>query len=104
LFGYRFIEESDSDLFAFDFNYWLTEKYTLAVRELYDFAHGRTEDFTVALIRKFPRWFAAVSFALDEPEDDFGVSMSIWPEGLPEATLGSRRFTTLGRTTRLREH
>ena len=102
LFGYRFIEESDSNLFAFDFNYRLTEKHTLAVRELYDFAEGRTEDLTVALIRKFPRWFAAVSFALNEPEDDFGVSMSVWPQGLPEATLGSRRFTTLGSTTRLR--
>ncbi len=102
LLGYRFIEESDSELFAFDVNYRLTEKHTLAVRELYDFAEGRTEDFTIALIRKFPRWFVALSFALDEPEDDFGVSMSVWPEGLRQATLGSRRFTALGSTTTLR--
>ncbi|MGD2108980.1 MAG: LPS assembly protein LptD [Phycisphaerae bacterium] len=102
LMGYRFIEESDSELLAFDVNYRLTEKHTLALRELYDFAERRTEDLTVALIRKFPRWFVAVSFALDQPEDDFGVSLSIWPEGLPQAALGSRRFTTLGNTTRVR--
>jgi len=102
LFGYRFIEESNSNLLAFDLDYRLTEKHTLAVRELYDFAEQRTEDFTIALIRKFPRWFTAISFALDESEDDFGVSLSIWPEGLPHAALGSRRFTALGTTTRLR--
>lgn len=102
LMGYRFIEESDSELLVFDVNYRLTEKHTLAVRELYDFAERRTEDFTIALIRKFPRWFVAMSFALDEPEDDFGVSISVWPEGLPRAALGSRRFTALGTTTRLR--
>jgi hypothetical protein len=55
----------------------------------------------VALIRRFPRWFGAVSFALDEAEDDFGVSLSVWPEGLPEAALGSRRFTGLASSTRL---
>ncbi len=102
LLGYRFIEESDSELLGFDINYRLTEKHTLAVREMYDLARGRTLDFTVALIRKFPRWFGSISFALDEPEDDFGVSVSVWPEGLPQATMGSRRFTGLGTTTRLR--
>ncbi|RME39655.1 MAG: LPS-assembly protein LptD, partial [Planctomycetota bacterium] len=67
LVGYRFIEESDSELFGFDLNYRMTEKHTLAVRELFDLDRGRTLDFTVALIRRFPRWFGAISFALDEP-------------------------------------
>ncbi len=102
LVGYRLIEESDSELLGFDLNYRLTEKHTLALRELYDLERGRTLDFTVALIRRFPRWFGAVSFAFDEPEDDFGISVSIWPEGLPQAALGSRRFTGLSAGTRLR--
>ncbi len=102
LFGYRLIEESDSELFGIDMNYRLTEKHTLALRELFDLAEGRALDFTVALIRKFPHWFGAISFSFDEPEDDFGISLSVWPEGLPEATLGSRRFTGLGTTTHLR--
>ena len=102
LVGYRLIEESDSELLGIDMNYRLTEKHTLALRELFDLAEGRALDFTVALIRKFPHWFGAISFAFDEPEDDFGISLSVWPEGLPEATLGSRRFTRLGTTTHLR--
>lgn len=94
LLGYRLIEESDSELLGFDMNYRLTEKHSLALRELFDLDRGRILDFTVALVRKFPHWFGAVSFAFDDAEDDFGVSLSIWPEGLPQATLGSRRFTS----------
>ena len=59
-------------------------------------------DFTIAFIRKFPRWFGALAFELDEAEDDFGVSFTLWPEGLPQAALGSRRFTGLANTTRIR--
>lgn len=102
LIGYRFIEETESNLLAFDMNYQMTEKHTLALRERFDLDRGRTLDFTVAFIRKLPRWFAAVTFDLDEGEDDFGISFSIWPEGLPRAALGSRRFTGLGSSTELR--
>ena len=89
-------------MLGFDMNYRLTEKYTMAFRELFDLARGETLDFTIAIIRKFPRWFGAVSFELDEAEDDFGISFSIWPEGLPQAALGSRRFTGLANTTSLK--
>ena len=102
LLGYRYIEEANSNLLGFDMNYRLTEKYTMAFRELFDLARGETLDFTIAIIRKFPRWFGAVSFELDEAEDDFGISFSIWPEGLPQAALGSRRFTGLANTTSLK--
>ncbi|MFQ5462183.1 MAG: LPS assembly protein LptD, partial [Phycisphaerae bacterium] len=57
LIGYRYIEETDSNLAAFDMNYRLSEKHTLAFRELFDLQSGRTLDFTVGLIRKFPRWY-----------------------------------------------
>ena len=102
LLGYRFIEESNSNLLGFDMNYRMSEKHTLAVRELFDLQRGRTLDFTVALIRRFPGWYGAVSFELDQAEDDFGVSFALWPEGLPQAALGSRRFTGLANTTRIR--
>ncbi|MFQ5415034.1 MAG: LPS assembly protein LptD, partial [Phycisphaerae bacterium] len=99
LVGYRFINEIDSNLMAFEANYQLNEKHTLAVREQFDLDRGRTLDFTIGLIRRLPRWYAAVSFALDEPEDDFGVSLSIWPEGLPQAALGHTRFTGVTNVT-----
>ena len=101
IIGYRFIGETESNLLALDVNYQMTEKHTLAVREAFDLDRGQTQDFTIALIRKFPRWYSALSFSLDESEDDFGVSFSIWPEGVPQAAIGSRRFTGLATSTRI---
>jgi len=101
LLGYRFIDKSDSNLLGFDLNYRMTEKHTLALRELFDLERGRTLDFTIAFVRRFPRWYGAVSFELDEAENDFGLSFAMWPEGLPQAAIGSRRFTGLANTTRL---
>lgn len=101
MIGYRFIDESESNLIGFDLNYKLTEKHSLAIRESFDLDAGQSQDFTVAVIRKHPRWFSALSFDLDEAEDDFGVSFSVWPEGLPQAALGSRRFTGLSQTSRI---
>ncbi len=101
LVGYRFIDEEESNLLGFEMNYRLSEKHTLAVRELFDLDRGDTLDFTIAVIRRFPRWFGAISFDLDNAEDDFGVSLSLWPEGLPQSALGSRRFTGLTTTTSL---
>jgi hypothetical protein len=99
--GYRFIEENESNLLGVGFNYRLDEKHTIAVRESFDLDRGDTLDFTVGYIRKYPRWYVAVTFELDEAEDDAGVSLSVWPEGLPRATIGSRRFTGVAGSTAL---
>lgn len=99
LIGYRFIKPTDSSLLAFDLNYQLTEKHTLALRERFDLDRGRPLDFTIGLVRRLPRWFTAITFEMDEGEDDFGVSFSLWPEGLSKAVLGSKRFTGLATST-----
>jgi len=99
LLGYRFIEETDSNLLGFGMNYRIDEKHTIAFREQFDIDRGDTLDFSVGYIRKFPRWFVGVTFELDEAEDVASVSLSIWPQGLPRATLGSRRFSSLESST-----
>ena len=53
---------------------------------------GNIGELSVAYIRKLPRWYVAVNFEVDEVFDDIRVSVSLWPEGIPEWTLGSRRF------------
>ncbi len=98
---YRFIEETDSNLLGFELNYRADEKHAFAVRELFDLERGRTHDFSVTYIRKYPRWYVALVFELDEAEDNAGVSLSIWPEGLPRAAVGGRRFTGLATSTAL---
>jgi len=96
LLGYRFIRETDSNLLGLDFNYQMTEKHALAVRNAFDLDRGRTLDATVAFIRRFPRWYGAIAFRFDEARDDFGLMVNIWPEGLPQASLGPRRLTGIG--------
>ena len=102
LAGYRYLGEIDSNLLGFGMNYRVNEKYTLALREELDIERGETAEFDLGVIRKFPRWFVAVTFALDEIEDDVGISVSAWPEGLPRATIGNSRFTGLATSTGIR--
>lgn len=102
LVGYRFIEEIDSSLLGAGVNYKINEKYTIAIREEFDIERGETAEFDIGFIRKFPRWYVGVTFALDEIEDDIGVSVSAWPEGLPRAAIGNRRFTGLATSTGIR--
>jgi hypothetical protein len=44
----------------------------------------------------------ALTFELDETEGESIVSIAAWPEGLPEATMGSRRYTGLATSTGIR--
>ncbi len=99
LVGYRYIEESNSNLLGIALNYQIDRKHAIALREEFDIGRGETLDFTIAYIRKYPRWYVALAFELDEAENNAGVSLSIWPEGVPKASIGSRRFTGLATTT-----
>ncbi len=97
--GYRYISEIDSNLLGAGLNYRISPKYTFAVREEFDIGRGETTQFDVAVIRKFPRWYVGFSFSLDEIEDDLGIRLSAWPEGLPHAVIGTRRYTGLATST-----
>ncbi|MFH0981471.1 MAG: hypothetical protein V2A79_08030 [Planctomycetota bacterium] len=99
MIGHRFIGDTDSNLLAAGANYQMTEKHTLAIREEFDLDRGQTAEFSLGVIRKLPRWYMAMTFDLDEIEEDIGVSMSVWPEGFPRTVLGSRRFTGVATST-----
>ncbi|MBN1344388.1 MAG: hypothetical protein JXQ73_16995 [Phycisphaerae bacterium] len=101
-FGWRYIRETESNLIGLGGNYRLNEKHTLAFRGYYDIDVGRTADWNLTIVRRLPRWYVAASVGYDGVEDDWSISLSAWPEGLPEAAVGSRRFTGLERTTGLR--
>ncbi len=99
IFGYRHAGDIDLDLLGGGFNYRLNEKHISAVRIWYDVNQGELGEVAVSYIRKLPRWYFAVNFEVDEVFDDVKISFSLWPEGIPEWTLGSRRFTGLSTTT-----
>src|SRR6185369_1155710 len=91
--GWRYIHDTDNNLLGLGANYKLNEKHSIAVREYYDIEEQRNLSTEVSYIRKWPRWYTAVSFDVDRALDDVGVNLSIWPEGAPNLALGSRRYT-----------
>lgn len=93
--GWRYVHDTDNSLFTFGTNYKLTEKHTVAFREIYDLNEGRNFSSQFIYVRKWPRWYTAVTFDIDRALEDVGINLSIWPEGAPNAGLGSKRFTGL---------
>ncbi len=102
VFGWRYAHDVDLGLLGGGFNYKMTEKHILATRAWWDIDRGELGEFSISYVRKLPRWYAAVTFEIDEVFEDTRVSLSLWPEGVPEWTLGSRRFTGLGTSTGIR--
>jgi hypothetical protein len=99
IFAWRHAGDIDLDLVGGGYNYRLNEKHITAFRIWYDVDRGSLGELAISYIRKLPRWYFAVNFEVDEVFDDVKVSVSLWPEGIPEWTLGSRRFTGLSTTT-----
>ena len=100
--GWRTIDATNSNLLGVGANYRISDKHAFAVREFFDIDRGETEEFAITYLRKFPRLYVALTFELDETEGESIVSIAAWPEGLPEATIGSRRYTGLATSTGIR--
>lgn len=98
-FGYRYIGPADSNLLGFGANYQINTKHTIAIREYFDLERGETETFDITIIRRFPRWYAALTLGLDQIEDTISLSLSVWPEGVPEMALGNKKYTGLATST-----
>ncbi len=90
--GHRYLGLTRSNLLAFGSAYQLNSKYTVAFEEQFDLDAGENSDLEVTLIRKMPRWNFALSAGFDKTQDVNSVSLSLWPEGIPQWTLGSRKF------------
>jgi hypothetical protein len=102
VFGVRHAGDIDMNLLGGGFNYKLTEKHIVASRVWFDIDSGRAGEVAVTYIKKLPRWYFGLNMEYDQVNDDFSVSVSLWPEGIPEWTLGSRRFTGVATSTGIR--
>ena len=102
VFGWRHAGDIDLSLIGGGWNYRLNEKHTTAARAWMDIERGDLGEVTLAYIRKLPRWHLGLTFEYDNIDDDFTISVSLWPEGIPEWTIGSGRFNQLGTTTGIR--
>ncbi len=98
--GVRYINALDSAVGTFGASYQINRKYRVSIFEQYDFdwKSGDNLSTTVTLTRKFPRLYVSLSFGYDATYDDVTMMVSVWPEGIPEARIGTSKVSLLQRT------
>ncbi len=102
IFGARYAGDIEMALVGGGWNYKLNEKHITAFRAWFDVDTGQLGEVAFSYVRKLPRWYAGVNASYNQVDDDFSVTFSLWPEGVPEWALGSRRFTNLSTSTGIR--
>ncbi len=101
-FGYRRIHDTDSNLIGFGTNYQLNSKYSTALRTYYDIERSELEEFDISIIRKWPRWYTAITFGLDNIDENISLGFTLWPEGAPRMALGDKRLAAVAESTGIR--
>jgi hypothetical protein len=89
------LKEHGTNAVIFAASYNIDERYTVVFSQQYDFDYGANVESGLTFIRRYNRMFWSLTFSTDASLDRQSVVLSIWPEGVPEAAIGSRRYTGL---------
>jgi hypothetical protein len=73
----------------------VSPRYTATFAQEYNFDFGQNVRSELTIVRQYHRMFYAVSFSIDESLNRNAVMFSIWPQGVNELGVGSRRYTGL---------
>ena len=89
--GFRRVAPAEQAQVTVGGRYQLTRKYSISGFERYDFDYesGRSLTSAVTITRKLPRWNVGVTVYYVDAREELGVTLSIWPEGIPEFSLRS---------------
>ncbi|GAG39885.1 unnamed protein product, partial [marine sediment metagenome] len=92
--GLRTISDLSAAIGTYAIRYRISQKYEIAFVEQYDFDYdaGTNLKTSLALTRKFPRWYFQVVGSYDARWDDFTIMFNLWPEGIPEAGFKTDTF------------
>jgi len=88
--------EEGSNALTFAATYVLDPRYTAVLSQQYDTDYGANIRTDMTVIRRYHRMNLALTLSIDESLDEQRVVFSLWPEGIPELTLGLRRYMELG--------
>jgi hypothetical protein len=75
--------------------YQLATRYWITFSQEYNFDFGKSISSNLAIVRQYHRLFYSLEFSIDESLKRKGVMFSVWPQGVKELSLGSRRYTGL---------
>jgi hypothetical protein len=89
------IHEKGSQAVVGAVTYKLGERYWVTLSQEYNFDFGKSVSSNFALIRQYHRLFYSIEASFDQSLQRNGVMFSIWPQGVKEMSLGSRRYTGL---------
>ena len=96
-FGIRHIDAIDATVGTAGFSYKVNRKYTVSLFEQYDFSLEGGQNLTTSatVLRKFPRMYLGFTAVYSADQDDLGFIITLWPEGITEATIGGRRLSLM---------
>ncbi|MEO6437457.1 MAG: LPS assembly protein LptD [Tepidisphaeraceae bacterium] len=80
--GLRYIDELDSSIGTVAFSYELTRKYSVGLRQSYNFDDEGDVYSSLSFQRKFDRFFMMFTIYDDRVEDEQGIGFALYPEGL----------------------
>jgi hypothetical protein len=78
----------------------MSSRYTVTFSQEYNFDFGKNISSDLTLVRQYHRMFYALSFSIDESLDREAVMVSVWPQGVKELAVGSRRYAGLNSAMR----
>jgi lipopolysaccharide assembly outer membrane protein LptD (OstA) len=89
-FGNRYVRALATDEWTVAADYKLTRKYEMIASESYDFQTGNNILSSITMIRRMPRFNAALTVSYDANNADTSVVFTAWPEGLSDMGFGER--------------
>jgi len=88
--------EKGSNMFTFAATYVLDPRYTLVFSQQFDFDYGASIRSDITLLRRYHRMYWGFTYSADESLDRQAILLSVWPQGVPEMSIGPRRYMKLG--------
>ncbi len=86
------IYEEGSNAFVTAITYALNERYTATLSQEYNFDYGKSVRSDLTLLRRYHRIYYGVTLSVDQTRDRRSVVFNVWPEGVKELALGSRKY------------
>jgi hypothetical protein len=86
------LKETGSDVVTAAVTYIIDPRYTITFAQQYDFDYEQSLRSEITLLRRYNRIYYGLSFSADQSLDRQTIMFSIWPEGVPELAVGSRRY------------
>jgi hypothetical protein len=84
--GTRYVGEVNHTLLNAAATYEITAKYSVALAQSFDLAERSSQSTSATLVRRFDRFFAALTIYFDQLEDEGGFSFTILPDVLGNQT------------------